>query len=70
MTGTCQKCGARREIVTWVEDGGILAWTHGLSEQWCRLCAARRQLELAEQRAADIPALRQEVETLTREYSQ
>ena len=57
MNGMCRKCGERKAVLDWVNEGGALAFVHGLSMRWCELCAVTAQLEHARKMAANIPTL-------------
>lgn len=57
LEGMCSKCGTRKAVLDWVNDGGALAYVHGLSMRWCELCAVETQLEHARKQAARIPEL-------------
>jgi predicted lipoprotein len=53
-SGPCANCG-KREATTWWEDA--LAFTHGMSQPWCEVCALTEQLKYARERAAAIPVM-------------
>jgi len=53
----CANCHQRPGTLTWVGEGGTLAFTHGLSQQWCESCVVSAQLTHARASAARIPTL-------------
>lgn len=55
----CQKCGQREGTENWVGDGGVLAFTHGLVAQWCKLCVVEAQIAHAEKLQQQLPDLYQ-----------
>jgi len=61
---SCQNCGQRPGEVDWVGDGGAIAWAHGFTQRWCRLCCVRAQLEYAYKVVDTIPALEKELQQL------
>jgi hypothetical protein len=63
-TGKCVNCKERPATLDWVGDGGVLAYTHGMSVRWCEVCATRAQLEHAQAAAQRIPELETKLRTL------
>jgi hypothetical protein len=63
----CVHCGRFGPTVHWVGEGGVLAFTHGLSVRWCPLCVATEQLLHARTQAGKIPELEAEVARLRRD---
>lgn len=55
--GVCLNCKKRPATVNWTADGGVLAFTHGMSERWCERCCIEAQLAHAQKMAARIPTL-------------
>jgi hypothetical protein len=58
MKEKCQNCGEKRELSIWVGEGGMLAYTHGSYQMWCKKCILKAQLEHAEEEAKRIPKLK------------
>jgi hypothetical protein len=59
--GKCQNCNERDATQTWVGEGGVMAWTHGMYQYWCELCCTQAQLKYAEEAAARIPELKEKL---------
>jgi len=57
----CEKCGKHEATQTWVGEGGVLAYTHGFTRQWCRCCVLKAQLEYAERQTKRIPVIKKEL---------
>ena len=58
----CANCGKERPTSTFLPDGGgAMAWTHGMSAEWCKVCIVEKQLKHARERADAIPGLEQEL---------
>lgn len=62
--GPCRNCGARRATTWWVDDGGVLAFVHGMGQPWCEVCCNQKQIEFAEEAAARLPKLRLDAERM------
>lgn len=60
----CQNCGKREATITWVGEGGTLAWVHGMGQEWCKLCCVKEQLKYAKKQAERIPELKEELRQL------
>ena len=60
----CQHCHKREASVQWVGDGGIIAMTHGMYENWCDFCATTEQLKHARRSAKHIPRLEKKLKKL------
>ena len=58
----CQHCHAREATDNYVGEGGVLAFTHGMYQRWCRICVLEVQLEYAEKIAKNIPKLKKELQ--------
>ncbi len=58
---TCQNCQQREATETWVDDGGVFAYAHGMSQRWCLRCVLTAQLEHARKMAAQIPDLERQL---------
>ncbi|KKN82016.1 hypothetical protein LCGC14_0312830 [marine sediment metagenome] len=68
-TGLCENCGLRDATGWWVGDGGVLAFVHGHKKAWCEQCVVRAQIQHAEEMAANLPSLRETLDTLERRES-
>ena len=53
----CQRCKKRKATENWTNEGGLLAFIHGMYQQWCRICCLEEQLRFARKQAAGIPNL-------------
>ena len=60
----CDNCHQREGTLPWVGDGGALAMIHGMARMWCEHCVLEAQIAHAEQCAADLPALRDQLAAL------
>ena len=60
----CQHCHKRPATIQWVGDGGMLAFTHGMYENWCDFCATTEQLKAARRSAKHIPRLEKKLKKL------
>jgi hypothetical protein len=58
----CACCHKRPGTKRWVGEGGAMALSHGFYEMWCEGCVLRKQIEHAQERAAAIPDLEQQLE--------
>ncbi len=52
----CQKCNQKPGTETWCAEG-VMAFVHGMSQQWCKWCVNDEQLAFARKVAATIPEL-------------
>jgi hypothetical protein len=55
VSGICEACRVREAAVKWVGEGGSLALTHGMAQNWCEICALEAILIHARKMAAKIP---------------
>lgn len=53
--GLCQKCSEREATETWVGDGGVIGWAHGMFQFWCKLCVVKEMLKHAVEVSEKIP---------------
>ena len=60
----CQNCGKRQGTENWVGDGGMLAFTHGFSQCWCKICCLEEQLKHAREVVARIAGMETELAAL------
>lgn len=61
---TCQRCNERPADEWWVDDGGMLAMTHGHYQAWCMRCIVTAQLKYAREAAATVPELEKKLAQL------
>lgn len=54
----CANCKVNEGTLNW---GDALAFTHGFSQRWCEGCALDAQIAHAEERAALLPELREQL---------
>lgn len=63
----CRHCKKRPATMDWVGHGGYAAIGRaGWMTRWCDICALEAQITFAEERAAEIPKMREELEKLRR----
>jgi hypothetical protein len=62
--GHCLKCGREAETTSYIGDGGMMAVTHGFSQQWCEMCIVRGQIAYVQDQAARLPDLEAKLATL------
>jgi hypothetical protein len=65
--GPCVTCG-QPATTDWVGEGGVLAWTHGMSSPRCKRCCLVDQIAYARKVVARLPELEaelREIETVT-----
>jgi hypothetical protein len=60
----CQNCGKQEATITWIGEGGSLAYVHGMGQEWCELCCVKEQLTYAAEQAARIPELKRRLKEL------
>lgn len=65
MTATCQHCQRRPGTETWIGEGGMLGWAHGIFALWCMQCVLEAQIEHAQQAAERLPELKCKLAALT-----
>jgi hypothetical protein len=57
----CAQCHRRPGTITWVGEGGALAYVHGGGVRWCERCVVEAQLAHAVAMARQVPALEQQL---------
>src|SRR3972149_5250684 len=57
LAGDCENCGLHKATETWVGEGGILGFTHGMSSEWCDCCVIQAQLKFCKEAAARLAGL-------------
>jgi hypothetical protein len=60
-SGTCRNCQKRSATEWWTEDGGTLAFVHGMGQPWCRHCCLDKQIRHAWAMSKSLPKLLREV---------
>lgn len=65
LSNLCANCGEREGTQKWVANGGVMDLIHGFYEMWCEVCCLTKQIEFAEERAAEIPVMRARLKELT-----
>ena len=43
----CKNCGKHKGTIKWLGTGGVMEFTHGMYEIWCRCCVLKAQLDYA-----------------------
>jgi hypothetical protein len=56
-SGPCQNCKMRPATEWWVEEGGTLAWVHGMGQAWCKLCCLKKQIAHAHEVSRKLPKM-------------
>lgn len=57
----CQKCNEREATIKWVGEGSTMDFIHGNYQLWCEICSLKEQICHAEERAAQIPILKEKL---------
>ena len=60
----CYRCKKRPATIHWVAEGGVLAFTHGLSVPWCAVCVLKEQVKAGKRVAKQLPRLEAKLEKL------
>lgn len=58
---TCNNCKKHEETETWVGEGGMLAFTHGFSSQWCKCCVLKAQIKHIEKIAKGLESIKKKL---------
>lgn len=57
----CQKCNKYNATIKWVGEGGVLDFTHGFYQEWCKQCALKEQIKHCEKAAKRLPRLKEKL---------
>lgn len=58
---TCGNCQKHKASESWVGEGGVMAYAHGMAEFWCKCCVIKTQLEYARETAKRIVKLEKQL---------
>jgi len=60
----CQNCHKRKTTVTYVGEGGMLDFIHGMYERLCKHCCLEKQIKYAEKHKNDLKRFKKELKDL------
>lgn len=67
VTFQCANCGKRPGTISWVGEGGVLDYVHGMYQMWCELCTVEASIEYVVKQMERLPGLRKRLAELTDE---